>query len=214
MGSPSVSAAAMVLGEKCWRRSRLGTRKPRAREILLLLDRVVEVTGYARKYAIQLLNSVPQSATRILRPRQSIYGSAVQEALFLAWRTIQYPCAKRLVPSLPELIPLLERNGHLQLNEEQRRKVLTMSVRTAERLLSTQRRPTPLMASQPRSREPCSSIRSPFALLLSGTRIGLALWRRIWRIASRKILPRSQKTRTFSDSWVRSFVMQCVPISW
>jgi site-specific recombinase XerD len=44
---------------------------------------------------------------------------------------------------LPELIPLLERDRHLQLNEEQRRKVLTMSVRTAERLLSTQRRPTP-----------------------------------------------------------------------
>ena len=67
----------------------------------------------------------------------------MQEALFLAWRTLQYPCAKRLVPFLPKLIPVLERDGHLQLDKEHHRQVLTMSVRTAERLLSTQRRPTP-----------------------------------------------------------------------
>jgi hypothetical protein len=44
---------------------------------------------------------------------------------------------------LPSLIPVLERDGHLRLGEEQRRQVLAMSVRTAERLLSTQHRPTP-----------------------------------------------------------------------
>jgi hypothetical protein len=110
---------------------------------MLLLDRVVEVTGYARKYAIHLLNHVPENTALILRPRVPIYGSAVQEALFLAWRTIQYPCAQRLVPCLPSLIPVLERDGHLRLGEEQRRQLLMMSVRTAERLLSTQRRPTP-----------------------------------------------------------------------
>ena len=106
-------------------------------------DRAVELTGYGRKYVITLLNHVPLHASQTVRPRLPIYGSAVQEALFLAWRTIQYPCAKRLVPCLPELIPLLERDGHLQLGEEHRRQLLAMSVRTAERLLSTQRRPTP-----------------------------------------------------------------------
>ncbi len=109
----------------------------------LLLDQIVELTGYERKYAIRLLNHDPKGAARILRPRQPIYGSMVQEALFLAWRTIQYPCAKRLVPCLPELIPVLERDGHLRLDEHHRRQLLTMSVRTAERLLSTQRRPSP-----------------------------------------------------------------------
>jgi hypothetical protein len=82
------------------------------------LDQIVELTGYERKYAIRLLNHDPKGAARIVRPRQPIYGSAVQEALFLAWRTIQYPCAKRLVPCLPELIPVLERDGHLRLDEE------------------------------------------------------------------------------------------------
>lgn len=109
----------------------------------LLLDQIVELTGYERKYAIRLLNHDPKGAARILRPRQPIYGPAVQEALFLAWRTIQYPCAQRLVPFLPKLIPILERDGHLRLDEEQRQQLLAMSVRTAERLLRTQRRPTP-----------------------------------------------------------------------
>lgn len=76
------------------RREVLAQSAPRYQEAtgaqkMLLLDRVLEVTGYARKYAIQLLNHVTtESATRIVRPRQSIYGSAVQEALFLAWRSI------------------------------------------------------------------------------------------------------------------------------
>ena len=108
-----------------------------------MLDQIVELTGYERKYAIRLLNHDPKGAARILRPRQPIYGSVVQEALFLAWRTIQYPCAQRLIPFLSELLPVLERDGHLRLGEEQRRQILAMSVRTAERLLSTQRRPTP-----------------------------------------------------------------------
>jgi hypothetical protein len=109
----------------------------------LLLDQVVELTGNERKYAIRLLNHVPAGAAYILRPRLPIYGPAVQEALFLAWRTLQYPCAQRLVPSLLSLIPVLERDGHLRIDEEHRTQLLAMSVRTAERLLSTQRRPTP-----------------------------------------------------------------------
>jgi hypothetical protein len=142
MGSPSVSLSYSA------RREVLTQIAPRYQQAtsaqkMLLLDRVVEVTGYARKYAIHLLNHVPESATRIVRPRLPIYGSAVQEALFLAWRTIQCPCAQRLVPCLPSLIPVLERDGHLQLGEEHRRQLLAISVRTAERLLSTQRRPTP-----------------------------------------------------------------------
>lgn len=53
---------------------------------MLLLDRVVEMTGYARKYTIRLLNHLPESPTQIQRPRLPIYGSEVQEALFLAWK--------------------------------------------------------------------------------------------------------------------------------
>jgi hypothetical protein len=79
------------------RREILTQVAPRYREATdaqktLLLDRIVELTSYERKYAIRLLNHVPEGAARIPRPRQPIYGPAVQEALFLAWRTIHYPC--------------------------------------------------------------------------------------------------------------------------
>ncbi|HET8840199.1 MAG TPA: hypothetical protein VFN35_01975 [Ktedonobacteraceae bacterium] len=56
---------------------------------MLLLDRCVELTGDGRTYVIPLLNHLPESTSCILHPRQPTYGSAVQEALFLAWRTIQ-----------------------------------------------------------------------------------------------------------------------------
>jgi hypothetical protein len=146
----------------------------------LLLDQIVELTGYERKYAIRLLNHDPKGAARILRPRLPIYGPAVQEALFLAWRTIQYPCAQRLVPCLPNLIPLLERDGHLRLGKEHRAQLLTMSVRTAERLLSTQRRPTPRGFS---TTKPGTLLKHQIPVRTFaevGTMIAPVFWRPIW----------------------------------
>jgi len=61
----------------------------------------------------------------------------------VAWRATRSICAKRLIPFLPSLVPSLERCGYLQLNEEQRRQLLTVSSATAEQFLRTQRKPTP-----------------------------------------------------------------------
>ena len=44
------------------------------------------------------------------------------------------------MPFLPELVPVLERHGHLQLEDEVREQLLSMSVSTAERLLAAIRR--------------------------------------------------------------------------
>jgi hypothetical protein len=62
MGAPSVTlsygARREVLAQVASRyQQATGAQK------MLLLDRVVEVTGYARKYAIQLLNHVPERAS-------------------------------------------------------------------------------------------------------------------------------------------------------
>ena len=64
MGSPSVSLSYRA------RREVLTQIAPRYQEAtgaqkMLLLDRVVEVTGYARKYAIQLLFSDDYSCRRM-----------------------------------------------------------------------------------------------------------------------------------------------------
>jgi hypothetical protein len=45
------------------------------------------------------------------------------------------------MPFLPEMIPLLERCGHLSLTEEHRSQLLAMSLTTAKRFLRTQRKP-------------------------------------------------------------------------
>jgi hypothetical protein len=107
----------------------------------LLLDAFVEWTGYTRKYAIELLNHGEYAQQTIQRRRLPQYGPAVQQALFLAWKAAHYVCAKRLLPSLPTLVTLLEQHGHLCLTEEERRQLLTMSPSTAERFLRTQHKP-------------------------------------------------------------------------
>ncbi len=65
---------------------------------------------------------------------------AVQDALKITWAAANFICAKRLVPFLPELVPVLERHGHLRLEDEVRDLLLAMSVSTAERLLAAIRR--------------------------------------------------------------------------
>lgn len=93
----------------------------------LILHAFVKTTGYARPTAIRLLNHPPLDAQSIRRARVPIYGPEVQRALFLAWKATHYVCAKRLLPSLPSLMEVLEQWGHLCLAEDHRRQVLAMS---------------------------------------------------------------------------------------
>jgi site-specific recombinase XerD len=130
------------------RRAVIEQMAPRYREAslaqkVLLLNTVVARTGYARKYAIRLLNEVPEGPHTIRRRRSPHYGSEVQQALVAAWKGTRYICAKRLVPFLPTFVAALERHGHLQLTEESRSQLLAMSIPTAERVLRRQRKPAP-----------------------------------------------------------------------
>jgi hypothetical protein len=95
-----------------------------------ILDEFVAVTGYARKYAIRVLRGpvvVPSAPIR--RPRAARYGPEVQEALVIAWAAANQICGKRLVPFLAELVPTLERHGHLLLTAAVREQLLALSRR-------------------------------------------------------------------------------------
>lgn len=107
----------------------------------VILDEFVAATGYVRKYAIRLL-SRPVVAPRpaITRPRERRYGPEIQAALRVAWEAANCICAKRLVPFLPELVPHLERHGHLKLADQLRDQLLAISPATADRLLTPIRR--------------------------------------------------------------------------
>src|SRR2546421_327529 len=92
-------------------------RAARHGERSAILDEFIAVTGYDRKYAIRVLLGPIQPPAPIRRPRRAYYGREVQEALASAWLAANGICAKRLVPFLVELIPTLERHGHLSLTD-------------------------------------------------------------------------------------------------
>jgi hypothetical protein len=115
----------------------------------VILDEFVAVTGYERKYAIRLLLGPIRSPAPIRRPRVAHYGPDVQKALSVAWLAANGICAKRLVPFLPELIPTLERHGHLVVSDEVRAQLLELSPATVDRLLRPLRQPHGLSTTKP-----------------------------------------------------------------
>jgi len=106
----------------------------------IILDEFVAATGYARKYAIRLLNHPVELKLTIERPRPPRYGPEVQQALHLTWTAANHMCAKRLMPFLPTLVESLERHGHLHLSEQCRNQLLSMSPATADRILRPYRK--------------------------------------------------------------------------
>jgi hypothetical protein len=107
---------------------------------IVILDEFVAATGYARKYALRLLNQPVAPKLKIERPRPPQYGPEVQQALHLAWTAANHICAKRLIPFLPTLVESLERHGHLQLTAQCRTQLLSMSPATADRILGPYRK--------------------------------------------------------------------------
>src|SRR5712691_1547299 len=124
-------------------------RAARHGERSAILDEFIAVTGYDRKYAIRVLLGPIQPPAPIRRPRRAYYGREVQEALASAWLAANGICAKRLVPFLVELIPTLERHGHLSLTDEVREQLLAVSSATADRLLRPLRHPHGLTTTKP-----------------------------------------------------------------
>jgi hypothetical protein len=100
-----------------------------------ILAEFVAATGYHEKSAIRVLNSPPAPKRRQTRQRPSLYDEAVRGALIVLWEASDRVCGKRLKALLPILLPALERNGHLKLDEQIRPKILSMSAATIDRLL-------------------------------------------------------------------------------
>jgi transposase InsO family protein len=109
-----------------------------------LLTACCATTGYHRKAAIRRLRAPGGGGGAAPRPgaRPRRYGPAVAAALARVWEASGRLCAKRLVPFLPELLPLLERHGELVLEAPVRARLLELSAATADRLLRPHRRPS------------------------------------------------------------------------
>jgi hypothetical protein len=103
-----------------------------------VLEGFLVATGYARRYVIWLLNHAEEVLQMDEAPHHR-YGPEVEQALVLAWQTLSRICAKRLIPFLPTLLASLEEHWYVQLSEESRLRLLSMSAATADRLLRPHR---------------------------------------------------------------------------
>ncbi len=107
----------------------------------VILNELMAVTGYKRKYAISLLNQIKITPKpKIKRVRTSKYGEPVREALVTIWYAANRICSKRLVPFLPELLEKMEEKEHLSLSAEVRAHLLKLSAATVDRLLRDKKR--------------------------------------------------------------------------
>lgn len=87
-----------------------------------ILAEFIAATGYHEKSAIRVLNAEPAAKGHRTRARPSLYDDAARVALIVLWEASDRVCSKRLKALLPILLPALERNGHLQLDETIRRR--------------------------------------------------------------------------------------------
>jgi len=105
-----------------------------------ILDEFTKVTGYHRKAAIRLFRRGKKPGTNRKRGRPRQYGTAVADALRMAWEATDRLCSKRLHPFLPELVTVLRRHGESAITSEIEAQLCSISSSTIDRLLHPWRR--------------------------------------------------------------------------
>ena len=128
-----------------------------------ILGTLIRLTGYTRSYAARVLRDraryvvveqgvVDGAKVRLIedertrpkkkrkRKRKKIYDKDVLRALQTVWLTCDGICGKRLAPYMKKIVGKLERMGELHLEPETRRKLLSVSAATIDRMLGPTRK--------------------------------------------------------------------------
>ena len=127
------------------------------KEKSIILNGFIQLTGYNRCYACQILNvkkekvlgymniggkrvRLVRDKRKIKRKKKKIYDQDVLVALKEIWKISDYICSKRLAPFLSEIIPVLERWGEIKLSTKVKEKLFKISAATIDRLLADTRK--------------------------------------------------------------------------
>ena len=132
-------------------------RKSYKKEKGRILDEFIQLTQYKRNYAgwilrkygkeilcridgqlLRIVVGAPKRKKKRKRPRR--YDAKVLKALKKLWLLLDYMCGKRLAPALKNILPLLEKLGEIEVDEETRQKLISISPATIDRLLSAERK--------------------------------------------------------------------------
>ncbi|MGG4034307.1 DDE-type integrase/transposase/recombinase [Paenibacillus cisolokensis] len=101
-----------------------------------IVDEIVKVVGYNRKYVLQVLNGlVRPSGNNRTRKRKMQYLEAAP-VIQTVWRALDYPCAERLHPVLLETADKLAKHGYVTLTPLIRSQLSQISRTTLGRRLS------------------------------------------------------------------------------
>ncbi len=103
------------------------------------LDEFCQNTGYNRKYAIRILQAGHRYVTKTKTGRKKYPGEILQ-LIVKIWELLDYPCGKRLKPSLLPIAETLERCKEIHpLNPEVKSQLGTIGRNTLDRYLKNER---------------------------------------------------------------------------
>ena len=144
---------------KLWERYRNASRKEKG----YLLDEMQAVTGMHRKSLIRLMRGRLSRKRRSREPGRT-YGAAVEDAVRVIARSLDYPCAERLKGALVPVALHLQRLGEVRLEPETLERLRRVSISTLKRMLKRAGRSEAKLAYRKPTRQKRHSLRRAYPM--------------------------------------------------